>query len=276
MPYHNPINGIITHKNSENNIYICYIEDFSEELKKKIRKMLSSIWNGAVDEVEDEDIYNYKMTLKDFLNRYSTKSPNLKKGIIGELLSHLLIPHYLNNFEVISIMKNKEENSIRKGFDSIYYNNPEKNIWYCEVKSGGNEDERDIDEKNKERLNEAKSNRTWIEHHSLGENKILWQSVLTDVKSTIFDNNKQINIKKLLKADYPGIPNRNMDRNVILSSVIYKDLITRICPNKLKDYKTSIDRENIFVGLIIFSIQKPTYTKIEEFLVKESNNTENE
>lgn len=272
MVIEKPIKWTTIIEDTKNNVYICYIEDFSNELKDRIRVMLSNIWNGAVDSVEDSDIYNYKMTLIDFLERYSSKSPNLKKWIIGELLSHLLIPQYLKEFEVISIMKNKEEKSIRKWFDSVYYNNLRKNIWYCEVKSWGDQDNLSVNEKNRERLSQAKSNKTGVAYHSLGKNQILWQSVLTDVKSTIFDKNKQIDIKKLLKADYPNIQDRNLDRNVILSSVIYKNLSTRICHDNLKSYKISIDSEKIFTNLIIFSIQKETYSKIEEFLIEETNN----
>jgi len=61
-----------------------------------------------------------------------------------------------------------------------------------------------------------------------------------------------------------------MDRNVILSSVLYKGLNKKISPRKLQKYKKDIDSKNIFVGLLIFSIQKETYLKIERFLIKES------
>lgn len=271
MSNKNSILGITLEQNADDGVYICYIEDFSDDLKEEIRNMLGGIWHGVVDATEDEDIFNYKETLKDFLERYKKKSLDIKKGIIGELLSHLLIPKYISEFEVISIMKNKEEKSIRKGFDIVYYNNIKNSIWYCEVKSGGDEDCTEINTKNRERLGRAKSKREGIIKHAFGYNTILWQSVLKDVKSTIFDSKKQLNIKKLLKEDYPTAKDRNMDRNVILSSVLYKSLDNKICPNNLRDYKINIDKEKIFIGLVIFSIQKPTYKKIEEFLITESN-----
>ncbi len=264
----NVIQGITFEKDTDNGVYICYVEDFSDELKEKIREMLNSIWHGAVSSAENQDIYNYKDTVKDFLDRYNTQSDNTKKGIIGELLTHILIPNYIQNLGVISIMKNKEERSIRKGFDIVYCNKSIKDIWYCEVKSGGDTDNLEVNEKNKERLNTAK---TGIQEMVNSDRTTIWQSVLNDVNLTIFNSDKKIDITKLLKADYPNVENRNIDRNVILSSVLYKSLDTKISSDVLKTYKSNVDNENIFVGLIVFSIQKPTYTKIENFLVEESN-----
>ena len=264
----NIISGITLEKDTEKGVYICYVEEFSDELKEKIREMLSSIWHGAVSSEENQDIFNYKNTIKDFLNRYNSQSDNTKKGIIGELLTHILIPNYISDFEVISVMKNKEERSIKKGFDVVYCDKSIKNIWYCEVKSGGNVDETKINEKNKERLNAAKIG---IQEMTSSDRTTIWQSVLNDVNLTIFDSARKINITTLLKADYPNVENRNLDRNVILSSVLYKSLDTKISPDVLKTYKSKLDNENIFVGLIVFSIQKPTYGRIEDFLIEESN-----
>ena len=260
------ITGVNFHKNSENNVYICYIEDFSDELKQTIVKKLSSIWHGSVDASERQQ-FNYNTTVKRFLERYKTKTPDTKKGMIGELLTHLLIPIYVN-LNAISIMKNKEENSIRKGFD-IVYTDDNNSIWYCEVKSGGDTNTTEnINTKNKALLNKAKED---IIEHTLGNRATLWDSVLIDVNSTIFSSNKKIDIKKLLDEDHPDADNRNLDRNVILSSVLYKKLDTKICSVELKDHKLNIEAEKIFVGLIIFSIQKETYKKIETFLISESN-----
>lgn len=77
-----------------------------------------------------------------------------------------------------------------------------------------------INTKNKALLNKAKED---IIEHTLGNRATLWDSVLIDVNSTIFSSNKKIDIKKLLDEDHPDADNRNLDRNVILSSVLYKN-----------------------------------------------------
>lgn len=264
------ISGVTFHQNPVDNVYICYIEELSDELKEKIIEMLSSIWHGSVD-ANERPQFNYNTTVKRFLERYQTKTSDTKKGMIGELLSHLLIPLYIN-LSPISIMKNKEENSIRKGFD-IVYTDENNLIWYCEVKSGGDTNTTEnINTKNISLLNKAKED---IAEHSLGNRSTLWDSVLIDVNSTIFNSHKKIDIKKLLDEDHPDTENRNLDRNVILTSVLYKNLDVKICPNNLKNYKLGTDTENIFVGLVVFSIQKETYLRIEDFLISQFNENNN-
>lgn len=269
MTLRNVISGVTLKEDADNGVYICYIEDFSDELKEEIRKMLSSIWHGSVASAESNQ-FNYKNTLRRLLERYNTKDDNTKKGMIGELLIHLLMPRY-TNLRAVSVMKNKEENSIKKGFDVVYCDE-RSSIWYCEVKSGGDTNTtEEINTKNKELINNAKSG---IEALSLGNRATLWDSVLIDVNLTIFNSDKQIEIKNLLNKHHPDSENRNMDRNVVLSSVLYKSMENKICPSILADHKNSIAAEKIFVGLLIFSIQKPTYKKIADFLTEESNDHE--
>lgn len=265
------IQGIVFHQDSENDVYICYVEEFSDELKEKIIEMLSSIWHGSVD-AEERPQFTYNQTVKRFLERYEPKTPDTKKGMIGELLTHLLIPTYIN-LNAISIMKNKEENSIRKGFD-VVYTDEENSIWYCEVKSGGDTNNTEnINTKNINLIDYAKDD---IQSHSMGNRATLWDSVLIDVNSTVFSSERRIDIKQLLDEDHPDTDTRNLDRKVILSSVLYKNLATRICPDNLKAHKVGIDSENIFVGLIVFSIQKETYTRIENFLIEQFNENNHE
>jgi len=264
MENNNLISGINFNQDIENGIYICYIEEFSEDLKNMIKEMLNSIWHGSVDATQRPQ-FTYNNTIKRFLERYQTKTPDTKKGMIGELLTHLLIPKYIN-FNAISIMKNKEENSIRKGFD-VVYTDENNSLWYCEVKSGGDTNStEDINKKNLKLLDNAKED---IQKHSLGNRATLWDSVLIDVNSTIFNSEKKVDIKKLLDKDHPDTEVRNLDRNVILSSVLYKKIDVKICPKSIKEYKDDLVSENVFVGVILFSIQKETYVKIENFLISQ-------
>lgn len=272
MENNNLISGISLNKDNEKGVYICYVEELSEELKEKIKEVFPGLRSGSVFSNENE-IYNLKNTLKRFLEMYSfnkngsAKSDNIKKGIIGELISHILIPEILPHLKMISVMRNKEENSMKKGFDSIYFD--ESNIWYCEVKAGGDENyEEDIDEKNKGLLGKAKTD---LKNDVFGDRDTLWYSAVIDVEATISDNQSKIKIKELLHQDHPDSEYRNMNRNVIMSSVLYKNLESKICLNNLTNYKTGIDGEEIFSSLIVFSTQKPTYTKIENFLIEESN-----
>lgn len=56
---------------SDNHYIVCYINEFTEELKNLIRVGLSYICNGK-SEVEEYDLdaYLYENTLTDFLKKY--------------------------------------------------------------------------------------------------------------------------------------------------------------------------------------------------------------
>jgi len=271
MDSDNKIKGVKFEASKESGVYVCYVEDFSLELESEIRKMLSSICYGSVVANEPGDYYNYKEALKEFLKRYKQKKPNTKKGMMGELLAHLLIPRHIDSFQAISIMNNKEDSGVKKGFDIVYYDNDKRKLWYSEVKSGGDEDKYDSNSKNNILLNRAKSKNSGIlSHISKKPEKVFWDSVLDDVKSTIFDSKTELDIKKLLKSDYSEVIDHK-SKSVLLSSVLYKTLDDRICPVKLNDYKAKIKNKD-FDGVIIFSIQKPTYKKIEQFLEQEIKN----
>jgi len=258
------IQGITFKRNDEKSSIICYVDDFSDELKNEVRSMLSGIFHGKKNAVENEDIHGYKSTISNFLERYQNQTKNTQKGMIGELLVHLLIPRYIEHMESISIFKNKEEQSIKKGFDVVYFD--KSKLWYCEVKSGGDVSKTTADEHNIILLDRAKNQ---IKETAICKRSTLWDSVLMDVHLTIFNEKKQLKIKELLKNDHPNIENRNLNRNVILSSVLYKHLDDRVDFDKVVEYRNNLLGEDCFSELIVFSIQKHTYKKIEEFLISE-------
>ncbi len=258
------LSGVTTFEDIENGVYICYIEDFCDDLKSKIRQMLGSIYHGE-KAFADNDVFTYQKTVQNFLSKYNTKSPSTQKGIIGELLAHLLIPNYTELLPV-SIMKNKEENSIRKGFDIVYHNQA-RSLWYCEVKSGGDENiEENPNQKNCSLLSAAKKD---ITNHSVGKRVSLWESVLIDIEFTIPNVNNRTEIRAMLNSHHPDCNERVMDRNVILCSVLYKSLDHKIDEKRLKEFKRSSTQDSNFKGLLIVSIQKETYKRVEEFLNSE-------
>jgi hypothetical protein len=128
------ISGIKVEK--KENYALCRIESFSTELQDKIRNELSAIALGAAEIVALPEYNNYHTTLREFLARYKDKTEDTQKGMIGELLSHILIPELFQNLTSLSVLLNKEERSIKKGFDIIYCDIPQSALWYSEVKSG--------------------------------------------------------------------------------------------------------------------------------------------
>jgi len=242
---------------------ICYVEDFSDELKSEIRNQLSQIYNGFFIVDEDPSFYSYKYTLDLFLNEFDKKSSNIKKGMIGELLSHILLNLLSTKLSSISVYKNKEENSIKKGFDIVYYDKNNDSLWYTEVKSGKGKSAQ---------YNNVLLNRSKVGISTMLQSKRqkLWDSALIDLQLVIKNGIDQRKIKTLLKKDSPVSATSNDKKNVILISVLYYDVKDMILLKSVEDFCTKTIKSNLFNDVIVFSIQKNTYSKVIAFLKKEA------
>lgn len=246
---------------------LCYVDTISEELKELIRNQLSSIWNGFAEVQEMPSTYTYSKTLRSFLDRYNSKRPETKKGMIGELLSHILISHFYDEFESLSILKNKEERSIKKGFDIIYCHSESNGLWYSEVKSGASESGAN---------NSTDYNRVLLERAKNGINEMfaskrtsLWESALIDAKLTIEEGQRRIDIRNLLNEDLEEVY-LNDKKNVILISTLYHDLSDLVEEDSLEAYQQEVENEDLFLDCFILSIQKRTYQAVELFLTEET------
>lgn len=88
----------VTFHGCQSGALVCHISSLSEDLKNKIRERLSAICNGAAKAASRSELYTYRLTLKEFLNRYESKTDKIKKGMIGELLTHVLFMHFYENY----------------------------------------------------------------------------------------------------------------------------------------------------------------------------------
>lgn len=260
------IDGVQIEK--EKDCALCKITNFSDSLKAKIRNELSSIINGeySVETVPEQADYKYALRL--FLERYRTQSKKTKKGMIGELLAHVLASTILSPFKCISVLKNKEENSIKKGFDIIYLDNAAQELWYSEVKSGRKRKTHTAAKANNILLARA---RRGIKAMLASDRITLWDSAVSDV-ALIMEGAKQVNTKRLLMKDSP-IKERGVskDKNVILFSALYETPTNPVKIDDLKDYLAGLDKTD-FKGVAIFSIQKETYDRVANFLEAEIAN----
>lgn len=259
-----PISGVRTIENASYSIF--YIDTFSNELKDIIRDQLKGIWSGFAEADSLPEFYSYKKTLTSFIERYNPKSEDIKKGMIGELLAHILLGQQDNQLTSLSILKNKEEKSIKKGFDIIYCNLLENKLWYSEVKSGRSETGLDTSSiYNITLLNRAKKG---IGSMIAERRNSLWESALYDVSAMIKENNGRLNIKQLLSNDSPSIK-LSQKKNVILISVLYHNLSDLIIESSIDEFFNNTIAENTFESLIIVSIQKNTFETVANFLNEE-------
>lgn len=258
------IDGVRTIENTNSSIF--YIDTFSDEFKQIIRGQLQVVWSGFAEADSLPEFYSYKKTLTSFLDRYNPKSEDTRKGMIGELLSHILLNNQDNKLTSLSILKNKEEKSIKKGFDIIYCHLEDGKLWYSEVKSGrseaGTETSTDY---NKVLLNRAKSG---IEAMIAERRNSLWESALYDVTAMIKENEGRLNLRQLLSNDSPSIDS-NQKKNVILISTLYHNLTDTIAEESVSEFLNNTITEDIFESIIVVSIQKNTFETVANFLSDE-------
>ncbi len=265
------MNGLIVEQDKDNNT-ICIIEDFSNELKELIRKNLSSICHGISRGESGKDIYAYKNTLTEFIKRYESKTDNTKKGMIGELLAHVLLTDNLAEFKTGSPLFNMEESSIKKGFDIILLNIAAKTLYIAEIKSGhANSDS--SKNKNTQLLNMSKTD---LNSRLNENNQTIWHNAINGA-TVALDSKKNLKdiITTILESNLRNAQNENSDsnsKNVVLVSVLYNSITDKLIFENIVDFKSNLDGENIFNQVIIFSIQKETVSKVENFLKNEINN----
>lgn len=248
---------------------LVHITRFSKELQQLIRDQLAGIYHGFAEvETLSSDFYSYSNTVASFLERFDTKSEDIQKGMIGELLAHVLINALMNNITSLSIYKNKEERSIKKGFDIIYYHNRKKNLWYTEVKSGRSSSAKVTSDSYNTKL--LKRSRDSIIEMFDSKRNDLWQSAMLDVLAVIEPGSKQLKMKELLAKDAPIKKGIVPKRNVILVSVLYHPMADMITADEVKAFHKDTKDKNIFENAAVFCIQKETFQKVAAFLKAES------
>jgi len=250
---------------------ICLIEDFSDEFKQEIRNTLARIFYGIIEAEAIPHYHTYRNTVSEFLKRYETKDDNTKKGMIGELLAHILLNNYHVNLKTISVLKNKEERSIKKGFDIIYVHKDNNSLWYSEVKSGecsplGKNNTIDPKRSTTGLLKRAKDS---IIEMFESKRDNLWDSALNDAILTMETGNLK-NARELLVNNSPRLNgNTSIKRNVILVTVLYHNIGDKIILKRLDKFQKKLGKESPFQESMLFSIQKSTLTKVESFLKSE-------
>lgn len=248
---------------------VCRINNFSDELGHEIRDRLSAICHGPDAVAKNSVFSSYKQTLKEFNKRYSSKSVEIQKGMIGELLTHILLLKTHPSFEPASPFFNMEEGSIKKGFDLIIFDSKFNQIWISEVKSG-NAGGKNANSFNKSLLNRAKNDLI----QRLNDNDTnLWHNAINGAKIALSTGKTKDRINQILEECYKEAAEEGQDgssKNVILISVTYKSIMDPINVHEVKEKGKEIIADKLFKDVIVFSIQKETYQRVAEFLESEA------
>lgn len=255
----------------QGNCKLALIDSLSYEFKLLIRDQLTGIFWGD-GEVSDIG-YTYQETLSEFLVRYNSKAEDTKKGMIGELIANVLINTYFDDFRIISVMRNIEERSIKKGFDIIYFNYSDTSLWYSEVKSG----EKDADGRNtSSKQNEILYRRAHTDMKvKLNSNRVsLWDLAISEAKLSIENPDNRDEVRRALREDRNLIykeDNSHLEKKVILVSVLFADLIDEVDITSILETYNSSNLTGDFNEIIAVSIQKSTYNAVVSFLMSEIN-----
>lgn len=251
---------------------LCCVENFSNELKLALRENLTRICHGADQASKGRAIYKYPATIKHFWNeRYSKKTWETRIGMLGELLSHVIILKLFPNFDVVSPFFNMEEKSIRKGFDLLLYETSTNNVWITEVKSGGRGADKTSCSATSAQLRSARDDLK----RRLAEPELNhWLNAINAAKNAIHNKaNYRDSVIEILEmegdlAEEDGAS--ASDNNVFLVSALFSEVSQAIAENTVSNFTTKLVAEAVFKTVWVLSLHKGTMEKLEEFLRQEA------
>lgn len=248
---------------------ICFtIEDISDELKDVIRTRLSEICHGAAKASRKSVLYSYKLTLTAFFKKFDTKSADTQKGMIGELLTHVLFLHFENEFRAASPYFNMEEDSIKKGFDLVLHHETTSEIWFVEVKAGECGEQTSI-QKLGNLLSLAKNGlKTALD----SRRNTLWQNAVNGASLVIQETGLKTQVETLLESYNEKAvagDSASTDYNAVLVAVCFSGAQGFANGAEFEGRHTTQKDMNEFRDLMSIALQKDTLQSVIDFLRSE-------
>lgn len=263
------IQGVSVQKTDDYSVF--WVSELSEDLKIAIRSRLAAVCNGVANVEGGSEMYCYKNTLKEFLKRYSSKSDNQKKGILGELLLHILFSVFFDEYNVNSPFFNMEERSVKKGFDVVLNKKGTSDIWIAESKAGELRANKNTTQTAVALINSAQND---LYERLNGDSFSLWQNAIYGARSAISEKrDDRAAVIKILQNHGAAASNEEMSSdaiNVILVGTVFNNLSDQIDATQIGEKHSQIKGLSKFNDVYLIAIQKSTYTKIYDFLVEES------
>lgn len=222
----NLISGVLKEDYSDYVLY--FVESLSDELKQEIRSRLSAVCHGVDQAQSAAKIYSYKETAKEFVKRYKSDknaSEKRKKGMIGELLVHIIL-EIEGRFTTASPFFNMEERSFKKGYDVALFEEKTNELWIAEVKSGEiQKNQKDASAAATGLINTAKND---LKVRLNDYNTSLWLNALNAAKVTMSDSSSTLLSGVNLPAERMFILDNRRGRSN-LSHDSFKNLVGRVC-----------------------------------------------
>jgi hypothetical protein len=249
---------------------VVLIREFTPAVEGLIRERLAAFCYGR-DTVSKSTIpsyFSFARTASEFVLRFDRQSLNTRIGMVGEFLTHLVIEDLFNDLTNFSVFLNKEERSIKKGFDLTFIGGPNASIWYAEVKSTAIESGT-ANSKARSLLSTASSD--------LGsklasrDRRSLWDSAQVDAKLAL-DHAGSQTVRELLQLDSLSAESGTLQRaSVVLSAaVVQKFDVDEIQLAELISLLSTLEKHEQFDEVRFIAIQKSTIDRVIEFFRSEA------
>lgn len=257
------IEGIRLHEAGSTALVV--VESVSDKFKMHLRERLAAFCYGAVEAAEDTTYYSFEKTVKEFLDRYEKKPDSTKIGMAGELIVHVLMPHTHPELSSSAVFFNKEERSIKKGFDLTFHAADGQSIWYGEVKSGEVNERQTADEKSASLLKLAARDLSAM--LGPGAERSRWDSAMIDAGLTL-ESAQAKTAKALLRSDVSfATAGDGYTKNVVLASAVMHALDhCQVSDAELHSTVAGLNIDARFSSMCVLVVQQEEIESIISFL----------
>jgi len=244
------------------------VDRISDEMKGLIQARLSDYCYGAIRVLEDSTYYSFEKTVEQFLERFESKHRTTQIGMAGELLVHLLMPMAHPALTNVSVYFNKEERSIKKGFDLTFFHEDTQAVWYSEVKSGEPSNE-SADSKASSLMMTAASD--LASKMTAGSPRSRWESAQLDAGLAL-TSAKATTVKTLLRRDATLVNDGNdLLVNAVLAVTVFHDSAhCEIDEAVVIQSAKRIAQTKRFQNLRVIAAQQSVFDEIIQFLRNEA------
>ncbi|MGX5728579.1 Hachiman antiphage defense system protein HamA [Metapseudomonas otitidis] len=263
------INGVSVNKFDDHALFV--IDSLSDEVKRLIRENFSAYCHGADLAVNGGLMFKYEATLSFFLEVFDSKSEDIQKGLIGELIIHVILKSLYKGFEVVSPYLNLEEKSIKKGFDLLLYEVTGKELWITEVKSGGKRKNKCQNQTISVLLADARDD---LKYRLSNDELNYWRNAIHAVRSAV-EGTKDYKdvIVSILQGEGEMVLRKSStgaDNSVIIVGVLFHDVAEQVELQTIQKFSERLNKKSPFKKSVVIGVQKGTIEKIVDFLRSES------
>lgn len=250
-------------------IRVVVIELLGNELKQHIRNYLIAVCRGSAA-AEGVPAWDYRSTVKALNTRVQGKDRNGRVGMVGELLTHVLAPLLLPHLSQAAVFFNKEDRSVKKGFDLTFLEEGASRVWYAEVKSGEPSGAETPAAKAATLLKTAAAD--LIGKLTGNYRDSLWDAAINDAMLTLRDP-QVTSAKQLLSKDSTNAADSSTwDKHAILTAGVFSDVAqAKIDVAAIGTSLTLTDKLDAgFHEELWIVIQKSTFDAVVDFVATEA------